>query len=120
MMVVLPDTDMDLAADSAVASGYGSAGERCMAQTLIVAVGDVADRLRPMMLERIAKLKVDDGMKPGTDMGPIYTREHRESVIKWIDRCVEEGAELVVDGRPFSTEHPDASTSRVCSTSEAG
>jgi malonate-semialdehyde dehydrogenase (acetylating)/methylmalonate-semialdehyde dehydrogenase len=105
MMVVLPDTDLDLAADSAVAAGYGSAGERCMAQTLVVAVGDVADKLRPMLLERIAKLKVDDGMKPGTDMGPIYTREHRASIIRWIDRGVEEGAELVVDGRPFV--HPD-------------
>jgi malonate-semialdehyde dehydrogenase (acetylating)/methylmalonate-semialdehyde dehydrogenase len=101
MMVVLPDADMELTADAAVASGYGSAGERCMAQTLVVAVGDVGDRLRPMMLDRIAKLKIDDGMAPGVDMGPIYTREHRESIIKWIDRGVEEGAELVVDGQPF-------------------
>jgi malonate-semialdehyde dehydrogenase (acetylating) / methylmalonate-semialdehyde dehydrogenase len=101
MMVVLPDTDLELAADAAVASGFGSAGERCMAQTLLVAVGGVADQLRPMILDRISRLKVDDGMKPGTDMGPIYTREHRASIIKWIDRGVEEGAELVVDGRPF-------------------
>jgi malonate-semialdehyde dehydrogenase (acetylating) / methylmalonate-semialdehyde dehydrogenase len=101
MMVVLPDTDLELAADAAVASGFGSAGERCMAQTLLVAVGGVADKLRPMILDRISRLKVDDGMKPGTDMGPIYTREHRASIIKWIDRGVEEGAELVVDGRPF-------------------
>ncbi len=108
MMVVLPDTDLDLAADSAVAAGYGSAGERCMAQTLMVAVGGVADKLRPMILERIANLKVGPGMEPGVDMGPIYTREHRESVIGWIDRGVEEGAELVVDGRPFvHSEHPD-------------
>jgi malonate-semialdehyde dehydrogenase (acetylating)/methylmalonate-semialdehyde dehydrogenase len=108
MMVVLPDADMEQTADAAVASGYGSAGERCMAQTLIVAVGDVADRLRPMMFERIANLKIDDGMAAGVDMGPIYTREHRESVMKWIDRGVEEGAELVVDGRPFvHPEHPD-------------
>jgi malonate-semialdehyde dehydrogenase (acetylating)/methylmalonate-semialdehyde dehydrogenase len=101
MMVVLPDTDLELAADAAVASGYGSAGERCMAQTLLVAVGGVADKLRPMILDRIAHLKIDDGMVPGADMGPIYTREHRASIIKWIDRGVEEGAELVVDGRPF-------------------
>jgi malonate-semialdehyde dehydrogenase (acetylating)/methylmalonate-semialdehyde dehydrogenase len=108
MMVVLPDADMEMTADAAVASGYGSAGERCMAQTLVVAVGDVADRLRPMMLERIAKLKIDDGMAPGVDMGPIYTREHRASIMKWIDRGVEEGAELVVDGRPFvHPDHPD-------------
>ncbi|NJD28539.1 MAG: CoA-acylating methylmalonate-semialdehyde dehydrogenase [Chloroflexi bacterium] len=108
MMVVLPDADMEQTADAAVASGYGSAGERCMAQTLVVAVGDVGDRLRPLMLERIAKLKIDDGMAPGVDMGPIYTREHRASIIKWIDRGVEEGAELVGDGRPVvHPEHPD-------------
>jgi len=107
-MVVLPDADLEMTADAAVASGFGSAGERCMAQTLLIAVGDTGDKLRPMILDRIAGLKVDDGMKPGTDMGPIYTREHRASIIKWIDRGVEEGAELVVDGRPFvHPEHPE-------------
>ncbi len=100
-MLVLPDADMELTADAAVASGYGSAGERCMAQTLLIAVGDAADRLRPLMLERIANLKVGPGMEPGMDMGPIYTKEHRESVIRWIDKGEAEGAELVVDGRPF-------------------
>jgi len=100
-MIVLPDADMDLTADAAVASGYGSAGERCMAQTLVIAVGDAGDRLRPLVLERIAGLKVGPGMEPGVDMGPIYTAEHRESVITWIDKGVAEGAELVVDGRPF-------------------
>jgi malonate-semialdehyde dehydrogenase (acetylating) / methylmalonate-semialdehyde dehydrogenase len=107
-MVVLPDADMDLTADAAVASGYGSAGERCMAQTLVITVGDAGDRLRPLMLERIAGLKVGPGMEPGVDMGPIYTKEHRESVIRWIDKGVAEGAELVVDGRPFHhPENPD-------------
>jgi malonate-semialdehyde dehydrogenase (acetylating)/methylmalonate-semialdehyde dehydrogenase len=100
-MIVLPDADMALTADAAVASGYGSAGERCMAQTLVIAVGDSGDRLRPLMLERIRGLKVGPGMEPGMDMGPIYTREHRASVIEWIDKGVTEGAELVVDGRPF-------------------
>jgi malonate-semialdehyde dehydrogenase (acetylating)/methylmalonate-semialdehyde dehydrogenase len=94
-------TDMELTADAAVASGYGSAGERCMAQTLVIAVGDTAERLRPLMLERIAKLKVGPGMEPGMDMGPLYTAEHRASVISWIDTGEAEGAELVVDGRPF-------------------
>jgi malonate-semialdehyde dehydrogenase (acetylating)/methylmalonate-semialdehyde dehydrogenase len=107
-MVVLPDADMELTADAAVASGYGSAGERCMAQTLVITVGDAGDRLRPLMLERIAGLKVGPGMEPGVDMGPIYTKEHRESVIRWIDKGVAEGAELVVDGRPFHhPENPD-------------
>ncbi len=100
-MIVLPDADMALTADAAVASGYGSAGERCMAQTLVIAVGDSGDRLRPLMLERIKGLKVGPGMEPGMDMGPIYAKEHRESVIAWIDKGVAEGAELVVDGRPF-------------------
>jgi malonate-semialdehyde dehydrogenase (acetylating)/methylmalonate-semialdehyde dehydrogenase len=103
-MIVLPDADMELTADAAVAAGYGSAGERCMAQTLVIAVGDTADKLRPLMLERIAQLKIGPGMEPGMDMGPIYSAEHRESVIRWIDKGVAEGAELVVDGRPF--HHP--------------
>ena len=105
-MVVLPDADMDLVADAAVAAGFGSAGERCMAQTLLIAVGDTADRLRPKVLDRIAKLRIGDGMQPGTDMGPIYTREHRESVINWINVGEQEGADLVVDGRTF--HNPDA------------
>jgi malonate-semialdehyde dehydrogenase (acetylating)/methylmalonate-semialdehyde dehydrogenase len=100
-MVVLPDADMELTADAAVAAGYGSAGERCMAQTLLVAVGDTAGRLRPLNEERIAKLKVGPGMEPGMDMGPLYSAEHRASVIRWIERGCAEGAELVVDGRPF-------------------
>jgi malonate-semialdehyde dehydrogenase (acetylating)/methylmalonate-semialdehyde dehydrogenase len=105
IMLVLPDADLDLVADSAVASGFGSAGERCMAQTLVMTVGDVADRLRPMIVERMARLKIGPGMEKGTDMGPIYAAEHRASIISWIEKGVAEGAELVVDGRPF--RHPD-------------
>ena len=100
-MIVLPDADMEMTADAAVASGFGSAGERCMAQTLVIAVGDAGDRLRPLMLDRIANLKVGPGMEPGMDMGPIYTKEHRESIVSWIGKGEAEGAELVVDGRPF-------------------
>ena len=108
IMLVLPDADLDLVADSAVASGFGSAGERCMAQTLVMTVGDVADRLRPMIVERMARLKVGPGMDKGSDMGPIYSAEHRASVIEWIEKGVTEGAELVVDGRPFKhPEHPN-------------
>jgi malonate-semialdehyde dehydrogenase (acetylating)/methylmalonate-semialdehyde dehydrogenase len=107
-MIVLPDADLDLAADAAVAAGYGSAGERCMAQTLLIAVGDVGDRLRPLIEGRIAKLKIGPGMEPGVDMGPMYSAEHRASVVEWIERGVAEGAELVADGRPFvHPEHPD-------------
>jgi malonate-semialdehyde dehydrogenase (acetylating)/methylmalonate-semialdehyde dehydrogenase len=106
-MLVLPDADMDLVADAAVAAGFGSAGERCMAQTLMVAVGDTAERLKPKILDRIAKLKIGDGMEPGTDMGPIYTAEHRESIINWIGIGEAEGAELLVDGRTFEGPNPD-------------
>ena len=106
-MLVLPDADMDLVADAAVAAGFGSAGERCMAQTLMIAVGDTGERLRPKILDRIAKLKIGNGMDPGMDMGPIYTAEHRESVIKWIGIGEAEGAELVVDGRTFESPNPD-------------
>jgi malonate-semialdehyde dehydrogenase (acetylating)/methylmalonate-semialdehyde dehydrogenase len=98
-MIVLPDADMELAADAAVSAGYGSAGERCMAQTLLIAVGDTAERLRPKILERIARLKIGDGMEPGVDMGPLYSAEHRGSVVDWIGIGQAEGAELVVDGR---------------------
>ena len=106
-MLVLPDADMDLVADAAVAAGFGSAGERCMAQTLMVAVGDTAERLKPKILDRIAKLKIGNGMDPGVDMGPIYTSEHRESIIKWIGVGEAEGAELLVDGRTFESPNPD-------------
>ena len=105
-MLVLPDADMDLAADAAVASGYGSAGERCMAQTLVITVGDTADLLRGKILERVAKLKIADGMQPDADMGPIYSQEHRQSIIDWIATGEAEGAELVVDGRSYA--NPDA------------
>jgi malonate-semialdehyde dehydrogenase (acetylating) / methylmalonate-semialdehyde dehydrogenase len=104
-MIVLPDADMELTADAAVASGYGSAGERCMAQTLVIAVGDTGDRLRPLMEERMARLRIGPGMESGVDMGPIYSAEHRESIIKWIDKGETEGAELVADGRTF--RHPE-------------
>jgi len=106
-MLVLPDADMDLVADAAVAAGFGSAGERCMAQTLMVAVGDTAERLKPKIMERIARLKIGNGMDPGMDMGPIYTAEHRESIINWIGIGEAEGAELLVDGRKFVGPNPD-------------
>jgi malonate-semialdehyde dehydrogenase (acetylating)/methylmalonate-semialdehyde dehydrogenase len=106
-MLVLPDADMDLVADAAVASGYGSAGERCMAQTLMIAVGDTGERLKPKILERIARLKIADGMEPGADMGPMYSTEHRASVVEWIGVGEAEGAELLVDGRTFQGPNPD-------------
>ncbi len=98
-MIVLPDADMELAADAAVSAGYGSAGERCMAISVVVAVGDAADKLLPLMRERIAKLKVGDGLEAGIEMGPLVTQAHRDEVAGYVDAGVAEGATLVVDGR---------------------
>ena len=98
-MVVLPDADMELAADSAVNAGYGSAGERCMAISALVAVGDAGDRLVPKIRERIAKLKVGPGVAEGSEMGPLVTKDHHARVVGYVDQGVSEGARLVEDGR---------------------
>src|SRR5207302_1290020 len=98
-MIVLPDADIDMAADAAVSAGYGSAGERCMAVSMVVAVGDVADPLIDAIKERIPKVKVGDGMEPESEMGPLVTREHRDKVAGYVERAPEEGAKVVVDGR---------------------
>ncbi len=103
-MVVLPDADMELAADAAVSAGYGSAGERCMAISVVVTVGDAADRLLPKVIERIAKLRTGPGLDPDSEMGPLVTPEHRDKVVGLIDQGVAEGAQLVVDGRGFAPE----------------
>jgi len=98
-MVVLPDADLDLAADSAVSAAYGSAGERCMAIAVLVTVGDVADRLLPKIRERIVRLKVGPGAAPASEMGPLVTRDHHARVMGYVEKGVAEGAELVEDGR---------------------
>jgi malonate-semialdehyde dehydrogenase (acetylating)/methylmalonate-semialdehyde dehydrogenase len=98
-MLVLPDADMDLAADGAVSAAYGSAGERCMAISVVVAVGNAADRLLPKIQERIATLEIGSAENPDAEMGPLITAEHRDKVVSYIDSGVEQGAELVVDGR---------------------
>jgi malonate-semialdehyde dehydrogenase (acetylating)/methylmalonate-semialdehyde dehydrogenase len=98
-MVVLPDADLERAADSAVSAAYGSAGERCMAVSILVAVGDVADRLLPRIRERIRELRVAPGAEPGAEMGPLVTREHLARVASYVERGVTEGATLLEDGR---------------------
>jgi malonate-semialdehyde dehydrogenase (acetylating)/methylmalonate-semialdehyde dehydrogenase len=98
-MVVMPDADMDLAADALVGAGYGSAGERCMAISAIVAVGNAAEPLLGKLLPRIEALKIGPGTDNNNDMGPLITAEHRDKVRSYIDLGVEEGAQLVVDGR---------------------
>lgn len=97
-MVVLPDADLDLAADNAINAGFGSAGERCMAISVVVAVGEIADELVAKIAERAQKLRTGDGTR-GTDMGPLVTQAHRDKVASYVDAGEKEGAAVVVDGR---------------------
>lgn len=103
-MVVLPDADLDNAADAAVSAGFGSAGERCMAVSVVVAVGRVADELVGKIAERVAEIRVGDGRRPDIEMGPLITREHRDKVAAYLDVGVAAGADLVVDGREHAVE----------------
>ena len=98
-LVVMPDADMEQAADALVGAGYGSAGERCMAISAVVAVGGSADPLLEKLLPKIEALKVGPGTNNDNDMGPLITAEHRDKVRSYIDIGEEEGAEVVVDGR---------------------
>jgi len=98
-LVVMPDADMDQAADALVGAGYGSAGERCMAISAVVAVGDSAEPLLASLLPKIEALNIGTGMDNNNDMGPLITAEHRDKVRSYIDIGEEEGAELLVDGR---------------------
>jgi malonate-semialdehyde dehydrogenase (acetylating) / methylmalonate-semialdehyde dehydrogenase len=98
-MIVLPDADIDMAADAAVSAGYGSAGERCMAIATVVAVGDVADPLVDAITARLPKVKVGPGTDPDAEMGPLVTRQHRDKVASYLDSSVAQGAEVVTDGR---------------------
>ncbi|NDL58275.1 CoA-acylating methylmalonate-semialdehyde dehydrogenase [Phytoactinopolyspora mesophila] len=102
-MVVLPDADLDLAADAAVNAGFGSAGERCMAVSALVVVEPVADQLVAKIRERISGLRVGDG-RQACDMGPLITRSHRDRVASYLDAGVAAGADLVVDGRKHPIE----------------
>lgn len=97
-MLVLPDADLDLVADSAINAGFGSAGERCMAISVVVAVEPVADALIPKIVDRMARLKTGDGRR-NCDMGPLITLEHRDKVAGYIDIAAADGARVVVDGR---------------------
>jgi malonate-semialdehyde dehydrogenase (acetylating)/methylmalonate-semialdehyde dehydrogenase len=98
-MLVLPDADIGMAADAAVSAAYGSAGERCMAISVVVAVGDAADPLIAAIRERMLKIKVGPGMEEGNEMGPLITREHRDRVASHLETATAEGATLTVDGR---------------------
>ncbi|PRZ44358.1 malonate-semialdehyde dehydrogenase (acetylating)/methylmalonate-semialdehyde dehydrogenase [Antricoccus suffuscus] len=105
-MLVLPDADLDLAADAAINAGFGSAGERCMAISALVAVEPVADELIIKIKERMSALTTGDGTK-GTDMGPLVTGAHRDKVASYVDSGIESGADLVVDGRGGKVDGAD-------------
>jgi malonate-semialdehyde dehydrogenase (acetylating)/methylmalonate-semialdehyde dehydrogenase len=98
-MIVLPDADIDMAADAAVSAAYGSAGERCMAVSVLVAVGDVADPLVAAIKERLPQVKVGDGTDPTSEMGPLVTGAHRDKVASYIESAAAQGARVVADGR---------------------
>ncbi len=97
-MVVLPDADLDLTADAAINAGFGSAGERCMAISVVVAVEPVADELIKRIVDRMGKLVTGDGTK-NSDMGPLVTKQHRDKVASYIEAGIQQGATAVVDGR---------------------
>ena len=97
-MLVLPDADLELVADSAINAGFGSAGERCMAISVVVAVEPVADALIEKIVTRMEKLKIGDGRR-NCDMGPLVTKEHRDKVAGYIEVAMKDGAKVVVDGR---------------------
>jgi malonate-semialdehyde dehydrogenase (acetylating)/methylmalonate-semialdehyde dehydrogenase len=103
-MIVLPDADIDMAADAAVSAGYGSAGERCMAVSMVVTVGHAAEPLIEAIKERIPKIKVGPGNEPDVEMGPLITREHRDRVASFIENAPGEGATVLVDGRDGAPE----------------
>src|SRR5207342_2597044 len=101
-MIVLPDADIDMAADAAVSAGYGSSGERCMAIATVVAVGAAGDPLVEAIEARLPKVKIGPGSDPASEMGPLVTRQHRDKVASYLDSGPAQGATVVADGR----DHP--------------
>ena len=103
-MVVMPDADLDQVVDGLIGAGYGSAGERCMALSVAVAVGDVGDKLIEKLTPRVQSLKVGPGTDPEVEMGPLISKVHLDKVRSYVDKGVSEGAELLVDGRSISLQ----------------
>ena len=103
-MVVMPDADLDQVVDGLIGAGYGSAGERCMALSVAVAVGDVGDKLIEKLTPRVQSLKVGPGTDPEVEMGPLISKIHLDKVRSYVDKGVSEGAELLVDGRSISLQ----------------
>ncbi|MGX1853502.1 CoA-acylating methylmalonate-semialdehyde dehydrogenase [Streptomyces sp. NBC_01456] len=103
-MLVLPDADLDLAADSAINAAYGSAGERCMAISVVVAVGETADPLIGKIKERADRLRIGPGDDPASEMGPLITKVHRDKVASYVTGAAAQGADVVIDGTGFTVE----------------
>ncbi|WP_043264412.1 CoA-acylating methylmalonate-semialdehyde dehydrogenase [Streptomyces sp. CT34] len=103
-MLVLPDADLDLAADSAINAAYGSAGERCMAVSVVVAVGDTADPLIGKIKERAGELRIGPGDDPASEMGPLITKAHRDRVASYVAGAAAQGADVVIDGTGYTVE----------------
>ncbi|MGW7256289.1 CoA-acylating methylmalonate-semialdehyde dehydrogenase [Streptomyces sp. NPDC054834] len=103
-MLVLPDADLDAAADAAVSAAYGSAGERCMAISAVVAVGSIGDELVEKIRERAEKIKIGPGNDPTSEMGPLITAVHRDKVASYVEGAAAEGAEVVLDGTGYTVE----------------
>jgi malonate-semialdehyde dehydrogenase (acetylating)/methylmalonate-semialdehyde dehydrogenase len=107
-VVVMPDADMDRAAQVSTESCYGCAGERCLANSVVLAVGDAYEKMRERLIAEAKKIVVGDGLEPGVTMGPVITRQHREKILGYIDKGLAEGAKLVLDGRGYhDAKHPE-------------
>jgi malonate-semialdehyde dehydrogenase (acetylating)/methylmalonate-semialdehyde dehydrogenase len=107
-VVVMPDADMDRAATVSVDSCFGCAGERCLANSVVLAVGDAYDRIKAKLVEEAKKLQVGDGLDPAVTMGPVISKQHREKILGYIEKGLAEGAKLMLDGRGFKDpKHPD-------------
>ena len=117
-MIVLPDADIDMAADAAVSAGYGSAGERCMAISVVVAVGDAGDQLVGAIKERLPSVKVGDGLDPTSEMGPLVTSAHRDKVASYLESGhAQERRSSPTDDRRLQKETASSLASRCSTTS---
>src|SRR5439155_14219349 len=107
-VVVMPDADIPRSASVSVESCFGCAGERCLANSVVLAVGDAYERIKPRLVEEAKKLKVGDGFEDGVTMGPLITRQHKDKVTGYIEKGVAEGATLLLDGRGYQdAKHPE-------------
>jgi len=106
-LVVMPDANLEKSVDAIMSSAFGAAGERCLAGSVLVAVGEVANPLLDILLEKTRGLRVGDGVAPGTEMGPLVTAEHRRRVVGYIEKGITEGAQPLCDGRDKMREHKD-------------